>query len=79
MTWELPWARTPHSEVRAIKLRGGHLDLPSSSASLAALPGTGQDRAAFQRVAVRYIKLIKQVRESLCVARQVLQGLCLGP
>ena len=43
-------------------MNGGHLDIPSTPQSLARLPGTQQETAAFQRVAVRYTRLMKQVR-----------------
>jgi serine/threonine protein kinase len=60
MTWDIPWKGVTTYRVMYLKMNGGHLDIPSTPESLAQLPGTDTDRAAFQRVADRYTQLIKQ-------------------
>ena len=62
MTWDLPWEGLGPDQIDSRKVKGGHLDIPSSPESLNRLPGTQQDKAAFQRVAARYTRLMKQVR-----------------
>lgn len=62
MTWDVPWNGVPFNRIMYLKMNGGHLDIPSTPQSLARLPGTQQEKAAFQRVAVRYTRLMKQVR-----------------
>lgn len=62
MTWDVPWSGEPTYRVMYLKMNGGHLDIPSTPKSLAQLPGTDKDKAAFQRVAAHYTQLIKQVR-----------------
>ena len=62
MTWDFPWEGLGPDQIDSLKARGGHLDIPSSPESLNRLPGTQEDKDAFQRVAARYTRLIKQVR-----------------
>ena len=62
MTWTVPWGRANPHYVVHVKSNGGHLEIPSTPESLAQLPGSDTDKAAFQRLAPRYTRLIKQVR-----------------
>lgn len=73
MTWDVPWAGVAVDQIMQLKRNGGHLDISSSPNSLAALPGAKSDKAAFQRVAVRYIDLIKQVWTARGVVHNAVQ------
>lgn len=70
MTWEVPWKDVFKWQLWGIKANGCHLDIPSTPQSLAELPGTQKDRAAFQRVAPRYTGLVKQVRQQRGLAEE---------
>ncbi|PRW50803.1 Serine threonine- kinase CTR1 [Chlorella sorokiniana] len=60
MTWSIPWSGVVPARIIGLKMNGMHLELPSTPESLAQLPGTDKDRAAFPRVAPQYIRVIQQ-------------------
>lgn len=73
MTWDVPWNGVPFNRIMYLKMSGGHLEILSTPQSLAQLPGTDRDKAAFQCVAVRYTRLMKQVRlwhMDVCVVKR---------